>query len=161
MSSCCRSNACETVSRPPEACPSSGSKGVPVELETVKALLTEAALARLEPASYRLCLDPACDVVYFAGAGHTFARADVRVPVWQKEPAGARTVCYCFGENEADIRAEIARGGGSHAVARVTDHIRAGRCACDVRNPKGTCCLGDLAAAVTRMAAAVEPGTGV
>jgi ribosomal protein S28E/S33 len=83
--------------------------------------------------------------------GATFSRCDVRVPAWQKEPVGRRTVCYCFGENEADIAEELDRTGGSLAVDRVRTHIAAGRCACAVRNPRGSCCLGDVTAAVERM----------
>jgi hypothetical protein len=32
----------------------------------------------------------------------------------------------------------------------------AGRCACEVRNPRGACCLGDVAAVVKRVAAAAD-----
>jgi predicted HD phosphohydrolase len=70
--------------------------------------------------------------------------------VWQKEPFGARLVCYCFGETEATIRDEIEMTGRSRAVERVREHIVAKRCACEVRNPRGACCLGDLIAAVRR-----------
>lgn len=63
-------------------------------------MLTEVGLRRVTRALYRFCPDPGCDVVYFAGDGQTYARTDVRVPVWQKEPEGRRTVCYCFGEND-------------------------------------------------------------
>jgi hypothetical protein len=94
-------------------------------------------------------------VVYFDEAGRTYAKADIRVPVWQKEPFGARMVCYCLGENEEDIRAEIETTGDSEAVERVRRHVDAGRCACEVRNPRGVCCLGDVGAAVTRVAATV------
>jgi len=73
---------------------------------------------------------------------------DVRVPIWQKQSPGDRMICYCFGENEADISAEIQRTGESHAVERVRAHISAGRCACEVRNPRGACCLGDVTNAV-------------
>jgi hypothetical protein len=125
--------------------------GKPVDALTVKALLTETALRRYEPGEYRFCDDPSCDIVYFAEAGPTFGVREVRVPIWQKEPVGTRTICYCFGENEADLRAEIDRGGQSLAVERVRGHIAASRCACEVRNPKGGCCLGDVTAAVDRM----------
>jgi predicted RNA-binding Zn ribbon-like protein len=47
------------------ACPASGTKGAPVELQTVKALLTEAALSRLHVGEYRFCPEPTCAVVYF------------------------------------------------------------------------------------------------
>lgn len=125
--------------------------GRAVEELTVKALLTEVALRRFEPGAYRFCGEAECDVVYFDDAGHVFRKDDLRVPVWQKEPAGARMVCYCFGETETDIRQEIALVGRSSAAHRVREHIAAGRCACEVRNPRGTCCLGDVTEAVKRM----------
>jgi hypothetical protein len=117
----------------------------------VKALLTESALRRFEPGAYRFCPDAECAVVYFDDAGNVFRKDDLRVPVWQKEPAGNRTICYCFGETESGIRAEIRHAGMSHAVQRVREHISAGRCGCEVRNPRGVCCLGDVTEAVKRM----------
>ncbi len=132
-------------------CPASGTAGAPVELLTVKALLTEPALSRLSAIDHRFCPNPRCDVVYFNALGDCYRRQDLRVPVWQKEPPGARLVCYCFGETEATIHNEIERTGASRAVERVREHIAAKRCACDVRNPRGACCLGDLMAAVTRV----------
>lgn len=129
-------------------CPRSGTHGSPVELNTVKALLTERALQRLTGSPHRFCADASCDVVYFDSSDQVFTVEDIRVPVWQKEPFGARTICYCFGENEADILCEVVL---SHAVERVRAHIAAGRCACELRNPRGTCCLGDIAAAVKRI----------
>ena len=125
---------------------------VPVEDLTMKALLSDTALQRFEPGAHRFCPDASCDVVYFDAAGRTFTTADLRVPVWQKQRPGARTICYCFGENETDIKSEIERAGRSKAAERVRGHIDAGRCACEVRNPKGACCLGDVTQAVKRLA---------
>lgn len=161
MSNCCDSGLCQAAGLENGACPVSRTKGVAVELQTIKALLTETALGRLEPGSYRFCADPACVVVYFDESGHTFMTTDLRVSVWQKEPFGERMVCYCFGENEADIRAEVARDGSSRAAERVRAHIQAGRCACEIRNPRGACCLGDVTAAVKRVMANLESRVGV
>lgn len=155
MSNCCAALAAPTGGV--TACPVSGTDGKPVEVETVKALLNPEALRRLNPALHRFCPEPTCEVVYFDESGRTYSKPDIRVPVWQKEPSGARMVCYCFGENEADIHAEIETTGNSKAVERVRAHIEAGRCACEVRNPRGACCLGDVTAAVKRVAAAVTP----
>ena len=154
MSNCCfPDEASETsVSR----CPSSGSAGVAVDLQTVKALLTETALRRLTIGDYRFCQDAACDVVYFDGSGTSFGPSDIRVGVWQKQPFGSRPICYCFGESEASIRSEVENDGRSLAVERVREHIAAGRCACEVRNPRGACCLGDVTAAVKRVEAALN-----
>lgn len=152
MSDCCCSPkgaaALESI-----ACRACQTKGQPVEELTVKALLTEHALRRFEPGSYRFCADAACDVVYFSETGTTFTKQDVRVPVWQKEPLGRRTVCYCFDETESAIAGELRETGHSDAVGRVRAHIAAYRCACEVRNPRGACCLGDVIAAVERVRA--------
>ena len=149
----CSGEPCEMTAR---RCPSSGSAGVAVDLRTVKALLTETALRRLNAVDHRFCPDPACDVVYFDAAGTWFGTGDLRVAVWQKQPFGTRPICYCFGESEASIQAELENQGHSLAVERVREYIEAGRCACEVRNPRGACCLGDLAGAVKRVEAALN-----
>jgi hypothetical protein len=122
-----------------------------VQRQTVKALLTAVALRRVEPTHYRFCSNPACDVVYFGDTGDRFDTHDLRVPVWHKEPLGARLLCYCFGETEAIIRTELLEHGRSDVIDRIRAHIRAQRCACDIRNPRGVCCLGDAIAVVTRV----------
>ena len=43
-------------------------------------------------------------------------------------------------------------------VRRVTAHIEAERCACDVRNPRGSCCLGDVAAVIERVTRDLSTG---
>lgn len=156
MSSCCHPD-----SSPPRSvgarCPVSGSRGRAVGHRTVHALLMEVARQRLPPGDLRFCPDSDCDVVYFGAEGVCFRTADLRVPVWQKSPMDGRVVCYCFGESEASIRHELERHGESSAVVRIRAHIAAGRCACDVRNPGGTCCLGDVVAAVERVQALRAP----
>jgi hypothetical protein len=127
-----------------------------VDLATLKALLTPQALAQLEMVTFRFCPGVTCDTVYVSDTGKVFSTADVRVPVWQKLPPGDRMLCYCFGETERDIQREIDACGTTGVLARVRAHITERRCACDVRNPRGSCCLGDLTAAVARMQAIRE-----
>ena len=126
MADCC----CQETEGVAAACPTCHGASKPVDSLTVKALLTATALQRFQPRDYRFCAAPDCDVVYFAQAGPMFTSGELRERVWQKEPPGQRTLCYCFGENEGDIAAEIGRTGASLAVARVRAHIAAGRCAC-------------------------------
>jgi hypothetical protein len=147
MSSCCEGAPADRVNGTMR-CPESQTAGRAVDAITVKALLTESALARLSALHHYFCEEPACVVVYFDTAGAVYRRRDVRVPVWQKESYGTRMICYCFGETEGTIRHEIQTAGVSLAVTRVREHIKSGRCACDVRNSRGTCCLGELTAAV-------------
>lgn len=154
VSDCCCPAPAQTAERP--TCGFCANAGTLVDLHTVKALLNETAMCRMNAAVFYFCADARCPTVYFAADGQRFATTDLRVAVWQKEPAGSRTVCYCFGENEADMRREVERDGSTKAVERVREHIAAGRCACEIRNPRGACCLGDVTGAVKRTIAASE-----
>jgi len=133
------------------ACPSCRQPAPRVEATTVKALLTPGALARLQLAGFYFCPSEGCDTVYFSDAGQVFQLADVIVQVWHKQPVGDRTFCYCFGENETAMQAELESSGRIAAIERVRHHIAERRCACDIRNPRGVCCLGDLSAAVREL----------
>jgi hypothetical protein len=148
------------VQSPAGACPECGSPGETVDRRTVLALVAESARQRLTSRRYRFCREPECDVVYFDEEGARFATQDLRVAVWQKRGFGDRQVCYCFGDSEASIRAELEVDGQSHAADRIRAHIAAGRCECDVRNPRGSCCLGDVIAAVARVEAALLAAAG-
>lgn len=155
MSDCCEANG----DAPRQAvCPVTGTTGTRVRLQTVKAILTEAGLRRLVPTSYYFCPEPACTVVYFSQHGEHYSTYDVRTSVWQKEPVGRRLLCYCFGENEQAMASEIAATGTSGALDRVKEHVRSGRCACDIRNPRGVCCLGDLKMAIALLLSANSQG---
>lgn len=149
MSDCCSAPEATAASQV-VACTRCQTKGLPVEELTVKALLTEPALRRFEPGAYRFCPEASCAVVYFSEAGFAFTKDDMRVPIWQKEPPGRRMICYCFDESEAAIAVELRKTGHSQAVERIRAHIAAQRCACEIRNPRGACCLGDVIAAVER-----------
>ncbi len=126
-------------------CPVTPVTGRPVDTITLKALLRPAALATLDPAAqYFYCPDPTCDTVYFDGA-RPYARADLKVPVFAKDAGGDVPACYCFGWTRDRLRA-----AGRRAVEEVRGHMAAGRCGCEVTNPKGSCCLGDVERIVRR-----------
>lgn len=73
-------------------------------------------------------------------------------PIFQKESGDQRLVCYCFGITAGDIRHELSETGRTSVVERVSRLVSAGRCACEVKNPQGTCCLGNLAAVARAIA---------
>ncbi|PYQ47790.1 MAG: hypothetical protein DMF78_22800 [Acidobacteria bacterium] len=156
MSDCCE---VETTGAGPTHCADCGQPGRAVHPITVKALLRPEALARLSGSAHRFCPTSSCPVVYF-GEGEAFDRQEIAVPVLQKEAPGDRTVCYCFAISEGDLRREIAETGRSMAAQRITEHVKACRCACEVRNPQGSCCLGNVAAVVKALKA-LEAETAV
>jgi hypothetical protein len=73
----------------------------------------------------------------------------VRERVYQKEPDSEDVfVCYCFRHTPGSIRAELITTGESTVVEVINTGIHAGQCACDIRNPQGACCLGNVSAVV-------------
>ena len=126
----------------PTHCPSCTQPGAPVDRITLKALLTGDGLRRGIPAQPRFCGNADCPVVYFdVDGGATFTEAELTVRVYAKHPNDAETpVCYCFGVNVGAMNGERAREL-RESVAR---EVQAQHCACEVKNPKGGCCLGDL-----------------
>ncbi|MBI3327087.1 MAG: hypothetical protein HYZ81_10360 [Nitrospinae bacterium] len=111
---------------------------------TLKALLI-VSLTLLRDVEYRFCRTPDCPTVYYSVDGlQRFEEKDVRERVYQKHPTDdAVFVCYCFRHTVGSIEAEFAKTRTSTVVAAITAGIQAGQCACEIRNPQGSCCLGN------------------
>lgn len=132
-----------------QGCPACGQRGQVVPLVTVRNLVLASRASRVLDGAYRFCTTPSCDVVYYDTApGRLLRKGDVRIRVGLKETVDPITICYCFGHTRSSIRKEIVATGRSTVQARVTAEVKAGRCACEIENPSGRCCLGDVARAV-------------
>lgn len=143
--SCTIQEVSESVS-----CPACKIRGRLVNRITLKALLKPTALRGLGHIQYRFCATPNCDVVYY-GENSIFRTADVTVAVWQKSSGPDVLVCYCFEHSEGTIRVEIEQTGASRSLDRISRLVREGKCACEVRNPQGTCCLGNVAGVIQKI----------
>ncbi len=144
---------CElAIPSPSGVCPDCEQAGKVVGLNTLKALLA-VPLTELQATEYAFCRTPACPTVYYSLKGQQrYGENDLRERVHQKHlTADDVFVCYCFRHSPGSIRAELASTGRSNVVASVTAGIQAGQCACDVRNPQGSCCLSNVRAAVQRL----------
>jgi hypothetical protein len=133
------------------ACPECGKTGKPVQGQTVKAMLA-VTLRRVEITKYLFCQTKTCPVVYFSlDDKETFGVEEVRERVYQKEPEAQDVfVCYCFRHTVGDLGSASPEERIS-IVEDVTTGIQAGQCACDLRNPQGSCCLGNLRAMTKRL----------
>jgi len=106
-------------------------------------MLRGEALARLKNAEYFFCVTATCPVVYFSGEAESlFDKGEVKVRVGLKETEDPVPVCYCFGITERMIRQQIAATGRTTIPQYIREQVRAGRCACEIKNPSGRCCLG-------------------
>ena len=121
-------------------CPRSGSDSDPVDWLTVASLVRGRVPARQE---FWLCRDPGCEVVYVGSTGIVLTAEDLRVVPGFKDGSNG-LVCYCFLHHEGEIEAEIADTGETAVFDSITAEITAGNCACEVRNPSGKCCLGEV-----------------
>ena len=104
---------------------------------------------------FQFCRSADCDVVYFHPNSERLTKADVRVRVGLKEAQDPVSICYCFGFTEAMVVEEIRDTGKCTIPQRITAEVKAGNCACETRNPQGSCCLGNVTAAVKKLSAAI------
>lgn len=155
--SCCSTSApATTVPAASGSCPACEQPGKRVPHVTLQSLLL-VDLRELRASDYRFCAAADCPVAYFATDGsQTFTVTQVRVPIWQKAPAPATLVCYCFKITSAMICADTQGTDGSTIVAQIQAGIKDGLCACEITNPQGSCCLGNVGREVARVAGAMS-----
>lgn len=150
IESCCAPNLENNAEA--NQCPVCGNKGKKVDSITLKAMLNISLLA-VRDVPYFFCRTADCEIVYFSGDGQqAFTKAQIRELVFQKEPQNDDVpVCYCFRHSPATIKTEWLNTGQSTVIAEINAGIKAGQCACEVRNPQGSCCLGNVSQVVKRV----------
>src|SRR5258707_15696346 len=92
------------------------------------------------------CEAPGCVAFFFPlnTQAPLFRGEALGAGVGDKEIEDPLLVCYCFGFTRQDIWDEIRSTGKSTVAKRITAEVEAGRCACEMKNPSGKCCLGDV-----------------
>ncbi len=141
--SCCTSGL-TLQAQSADCCLLSGTKGRKVPVITLKSLLRPDSLARLAPdVQHYFCPDAGCKVAYFSADG-AYHRHELKVPVYQKDDGADVPVCYCFGWTRATIADAAALSEEDAVAPSISAHIKAGRCGCEVNNPQGACCLGNV-----------------
>ena len=129
-------------------CPVSGKPGKRVRPVTLESLVSKDHLPELEDKDWFFCDLADCNVVYFSSDEDTIPSEALTVRVGVKADSAPHPVCYCFGHTTESIREEIENTGTSTVVESITAKVKAGECACETKNPKGSCCLGDVGRAV-------------
>jgi hypothetical protein len=158
MSSCCSGESCEKPDAAPvgqTACQRCGAAGKVVGDETIRAILKAGHAEGLLAVERRFCGTPTCAVLYYGTDGRVVEKDAASVRVGVKETEDPVPLCYCFEFTRAQVRREVAETGDSTIPGRVDAEVRAGRCACEQKNPSGACCLGDVRKAVKEAKAAL------
>ncbi len=148
-STCCSAAENQTCSLPsgkPGVCPNCRTKGKAVSTLTVKSLVQDHA-AVPAAAQFSFCRTPDCEVVYFSDQV-LFKKPDLKVRVGIKETTDPVPLCYCFEYNGEDIRRDMDATGNTTILEKIKAEVQGGFCACEVKNPSGACCLGDITRAI-------------
>ncbi len=147
---CCATEERHTGS----ACPSCLRLGRRIKPITVAVMVKETRfylhVENLPQNKMFFCPTEDCNVVYYDTEHHlVFRKPDIRVKVWQKEKVRDDVpVCYCFHHTISSIRKEYLKEGKSDVTARISAEVRDANCRCEVANPQGSCCLGNVSMAL-------------
>jgi len=142
MDSCCQTSTEKPTT--PTQCPVCQQKGKSVQLITLKALLQPKALETIHPElSYAFCTNSSCEVVYFCDE-QTISKDMLKVPVFQKDDALDVPVCYCFGWTRERLTQAVQES--LYPIEHIREQVQANHCGCEVNNPQGACCLGNVTA---------------
>ena len=125
-------------------CPECKDLMDPVAVKTVKHLLNYELARLLQPGTFWHCADPDCDVVYVRFAEDTagdtpaeiFGRDDIKECAQPHATGRDKLVCYCFGYTVGEIQDDAVSSANS-VPAAIAAEVRAGNCACEVKNPAG------------------------
>ena len=147
---CCRD---VSTSKGGSVCRECGNEGKAVKAITLKSLAKKPRLESIKILDgFYFCETPGCEVVYFSNEQDAYLhKEDVTVRVGIKETDDPVPVCYCFGWTRKKIIDQLKRQGFSTAVQEISSKVKARECACDVNNPSGRCCLGDVSKLVKQI----------
>jgi hypothetical protein len=126
-------------------CPRNRKVCKPVPRITVETLIRPEHKDFLASMPYFFCDSPDCDIVYVSASGKeviTTSQLSVRVGIKEKEDP--IPLCYCFDFDRKAIWDDIRFKGTTDIPKIITQRIKAGECRCEVTNPSGSCCLGDI-----------------
>ncbi len=151
MADCCSNKQPAAPNGAAASCPACGAVGKPVETVTLKHMVKPEFLDAVNAAGFLFCRTRDCNVIYFHSNGTRLTKADVRVRVGLKESEDPMQICYCFGFTEAMARKEIESTGKCTIQDRISAEMKKDLCACEIRNPQGSCCLGNVAATIKRL----------
>jgi CopZ-like zinc binding protein len=133
--------------QPNSVCPKNRNVCKPVSRITVETLLRPQHRHSLVSLPYFFCDSPDCDVVYVSEKEMiTTNQLSVRVGI--KEAEDPIPLCYCFNFDRKAIWDDIRFKGTTDIPKIIAQRIKAGECRCEVTNPSGSCCLGDIHRAV-------------
>ena len=124
----CICNACNTA-------------GININSKTVKHLVNDELADQIDNGRYFICKTEDCNVVYFNSDNQiSYSKNQIKVPIWFKNDANPKYICYCNHVTEQQILDAVINHGAKDMkdIIRLTGAMKNGNC--EVNNPLGKCC---------------------
>ncbi len=128
-----------------QVCQTCGEKGKKVELATMRSLTRRDHPLYAELKSGFICTNPDDSTVYYFGENDIIiSHNDLVTSYHLKNPDDNQNLCYCFQHSRKAIKEDVSKNGHSTIELSIREKVKQGVCTCEVSNPKGKCCLGDV-----------------
>ncbi|MEG0440166.1 MAG: (2Fe-2S)-binding protein [Solibacillus sp.] len=142
---CCSSKVIEVKVENDGVCPTCNNKAKNVKLITLKSLLKPTALETLNAnVNHYFCSSKECDVVYFDADNKKYLTTDIKVAVHQKDDHVTTSICYCFDWTKEKLEKYVKQELFPNPIEHIRENIKENRCGCEINNPQGSCCLGNV-----------------
>lgn len=138
MSNCCSSNQKSQNRNTYHRCPGNGKEYSTISSRTVMHQVYQPWQYDLYGNLYYFCNDPNCEIVYFTDQNFTINKNSLRSQIGQKETSERRILCYCFGITEEQFLKDASLK--NYVISATKEK----KCACEIKNPSGRCCLRDF-----------------
>ena len=135
-------NCCSPQPKGKMKCPNCGEKAKAVLAKTLNSLLKDKVELSCKDGFY-YCKTPSCKNIYFRNE-EVLKQEDISVVVGLKEGSSPDTVCYCFKWTKEKIKIEIQENAETLALEDIKSKMKNISCNCELLNPSGGCCLGDI-----------------
>jgi hypothetical protein len=132
MSNCCHKTSKQTSL----ACPNCGALSQLVSLQTVLHQVKFPQNRQLKTEPYYFCATLDCFIGYFSVVDQITQQNLIA-----NSPIKINLLCYCFDISIDDYQSALVNHTSKIIKDFVTDNTKKGRCACEIKNPSGRCCL--------------------
>ncbi len=152
----CTRGCCTPQPKGKKSCPLCGMLAKGVLAKTLEHMMTPQAKLRLSCLEgFYYCTAPFCEVIYFRDA-EILTQKELEVTVGLKEGASPATVCYCFDWTKKKIQSELDTRGNTTALEDIKAKMQDPGCSCEILNPSGGCCLGDVSKVIKELKISVN-----
>lgn len=132
-------------------CPVCNEEGIQVRGITVKHMVIENLIPQVRDDNYYLCINEKCNIAYYSSnPDFHIKKEQIKVPIWFKEDANPKYICYCNKVTEEQIINAVRNEGAKSMkdIIKLTSAMKNGKC--EINHPTGKCCSSVIQETINR-----------